>query len=346
MKEENTSKTNNAPVKIDNKDKAIIKLLNENARVTSKFIGSSINTSREVADYRIKRLINNGLISGFITLINDKKLGYDSYEMFLQLQNFNIEEEDKILAFLTNHKFIKWVLKCSGDWDIQIALMAKNKTHLASIVDEIDNFCGKCLRKYELSLIINLLIPENLKFLMNPQSEKGKSLKDLPPTDKNDSYALANIDDKDKTLLNVLAKDARLPIVKIAEKIKLSADATNLRIKKLQKMDVIKKFQTVIDLSKLNYLLYSVFLKINNYSPSKENQIRTFFHTMPNITYAQRILGNWDVRVQISCATPQEFNKILTEMRQFLAKDLKYYNFTLMIKEVKRVSYPEGIVHA
>ena len=144
-------------------------------------------------------------------------------------------------------------------------------------------------------------------------------------------------------LLNVVSEDARLPIVKIAEKIKLSADATNLRIKKLQRLGVIKKFQTVIDLSKLNYLLYSVFLKINNYSTSKENQIRTLFHTMPNITYAQRLLGTWDLRVQISCETPQEFNSILTEIRAFLSKDLKYYNFTLMIKEHKRVSYPSGI---
>ena len=79
------NKSTDSNIKIDNKDKAIIKLLNENARLTSKYIGSAITTSREVADYRIKRLITNGLISGFITLVSDKKLGYDSYEMLLQI---------------------------------------------------------------------------------------------------------------------------------------------------------------------------------------------------------------------------------------------------------------------
>ena len=57
---------NNSPVKIDNKDKEILRLLNENARLTSKSIGASINISREVADYRIKRLMKNGLISGYV----------------------------------------------------------------------------------------------------------------------------------------------------------------------------------------------------------------------------------------------------------------------------------------
>ena len=65
--------------KLDNKDKEILRLLNDNARLTSKFIGSSTNISREVADYRIKRLTKTGLISGYITLIDDRKLGHQAY---------------------------------------------------------------------------------------------------------------------------------------------------------------------------------------------------------------------------------------------------------------------------
>ena len=109
-------------------------------------------------------------------------------------------------------------------------------------------------------------------------------------------------------------------------------------------LGAVFKFQTVVDQSKLNYLLYSVFLKINNYSPQRESQIRTFFHSLPNITFAERILGNWDMRLQISCATPQELEKILQKVREFLSTDLKYYNSALMLKEFKRVAYPKGMM--
>jgi DNA-binding Lrp family transcriptional regulator len=114
-------------------------------------------------------------------------------------------------------------------------------------------------------------------------------------------------------------------------------------MKKMVKSGVIKKFQTVVDLSKMNYLLYSVFLKINNYSAKREAQVRTFLHSLPNITFAERIIGGWDVRLQISCANPHEFEAILQKIREFLTEDLKYYSSTLMIKEAKRVSYPEGM---
>ena len=333
---------NNCPVKIDNKDKDILRLLNENARLTSKFIGASTHISREVADYRIKRLMKNGLISGYITIVDDKRLGYDSYMLLLKLQNYTIDDEKRIIDFLKDHKFTKWVLKCSGEWDIQTIITTKNKTHLASIIDEIDKFCGKNLRKYDLAIVINLLTPENLSFMMSKPSQ-DINLKNLPAINKDIDYTLADIDEKDRKLLKALATDARAPIVKIANQIGLSADATNLRMKKLKKIGVIKKFQTVVDLSTLDYLLYSVFLKINNYNPERENSIRTFFYSVPDLTFAERIIGNWDVRIQISCSTPQKFESIMQKIREFLGADLKYYNFTLMIKEFKRVSYTRGM---
>ncbi len=332
---------NGAPVKLDNKDKDILRLLNENARLTSKSIGQSVNVSREVADYRIKRLIKNGLISRFITLVSDRRLGYETYLCLLQLQNYTEDDENRIIEFLNKHKYTKWVLKASGDWDIQTVIVAKNKNQLTTIIDEIDNFCGKNLRKIDLTIIINLLVGENLSFLL---PKKGKDIKNLPVIEKEISYEIAELDKKDKILLKALSTDARAPIVKIAQQVGLSADATNLRMKKLQKIGVIKKFQTVVDLSRLNYLLYSVFLKINNYSPQRESQIRTFFHSLPNITFAERILGNWDMRIQISSATPNEFETIIQKIREFLGADLKYYNFALMLKESKRVSYPRGMM--
>jgi DNA-binding Lrp family transcriptional regulator len=331
-----------AGFKIDNKDKEILRLLNENARLTSKSIGMSTNISREVADYRIKRLIKNGLISGFITIVNDSALGYESYVLLLHLQNYTTEDEKRIISYLQEHQNVKWVMKTSGKWDIQVTVVVKDKHHLAKVLDEIDIFCGKNLRSYDLAIIINLLVPENLKFML-PEKSRKTDLKDLPPTETKAMRKLVEIDDKDKKLLRALATDARASIVKIAGQVGLSADATNLRMKKLQKTGVVKKFQTVVDLSTLNYLLYSLFLKINNYDPRRENQIRTFFYSIPNITFAERIIGKWDMRIQISCATPHDFEEILQQIRGFLAQDLKYYDFALMLKEHKRVSYTEGM---
>ncbi|MBI5398207.1 AsnC family transcriptional regulator [Candidatus Woesearchaeota archaeon] len=329
-------------VKLDNKDKEIICLLNEHARMTSKALGQQVGISREVADYRIKRLTKNNLIRNFITIVNDTKLGYESYVMLLELQNYAPEDEERIITFLKNHPFTKWVLKCGGDWDIQVTIIAKDKRQLASILDEIDNFCGNSLRRYDLVMVVNLIKAENLAFILLRPQQATQSVQKISKEEEA-TVEHADLDAKDRLLLKVVSEDARMPIVQIAQQIRLSADATNLRMKKLVKQGVIKKFQTVIDLSKLNYLLYSVFLKINNYSQKREGQIRTFFATMPNITYAERIIGNWDARIQISCSTVQEFERIQKQIREFLKVDLKYIDSALMLKEYKRVSYPKGL---
>jgi len=130
-----------------------------------------------------------------------------------------------------------------------------------------------------------------------------------------------------------------MSIVKAAQQVGLSADATNLRLKKLVKQGVIRRFQTVVDFFPLNYLLYSVYLKVDNYSQKRETQIQTFFYTLPNITFAERILGQWDLRIQVSVKTVQEFEEVLKKIREFLSEDLKYYNSALMLNEHKRVSY-------
>ncbi|MFH1682452.1 MAG: Lrp/AsnC family transcriptional regulator [Candidatus Woesearchaeota archaeon] len=327
---------NSNQFKVDNKDKEILRLLNKDARMTSKAIGTQINSSREVTDYRIKRLAKSGLINSYITIINDSVLGFNAYLLLLQLQNYTKEDEERIIKFLGEHPFIKWVLKCGGDFDIQTIIVSRNPKELARIIDEIDSFCGKMLRNYNLALVINLLVPENLDFLL---PKKNQEL-DLPSSKP---VPLATIDEKDSLLLKHLSTDGRGSVVKLAQQIGLSADATNKRIRRLKKEGVIKKFQAVVDLSKLNYLLYSVLFKINNYSSQKESQIRTFLQSVPNITFAERIIGEWDLRVQISCETPQQLEEILQKIRQFLGEDLKYYKFMLMIKEFKRVSFTKGM---
>ena len=331
-----TEINNSSKLKVDNRDKEILRLLNKDARMSSKAIGMQINSSREVTDYRIKRLLKSGLISSYITIINDQVLGFNAYLLLLQLQNYTKEDEERIISFLAGHPFIKWVLKCGGDFDFQTIVVSRSPQELARIIDEIDSFCGKMLRKYNLALVINLLVPENLDFLL-PKKEQQFEFPSQKPVSR------TNIDKKDALLLKHLSMDGRGSVVKLAQQIGLSADATNKRIRRLKKEGVIKKFQAVVDLSKLNYLLYSVLFKINNYSPQKESQIRTFLQSVPNITFAERIIGEWDLRMQISCETPQKLEEILQQIRQFLGEDLKYHCFMLMIKESKRVSFTQGM---
>src|SRR6187399_2311274 len=59
---------------LDAKDMAILKLLQENARVTVKEISEKIHLSTTPVHERIKRMEESGVIKQYVTLVNQNKI--------------------------------------------------------------------------------------------------------------------------------------------------------------------------------------------------------------------------------------------------------------------------------
>ena len=61
-------------VTLDKKDMAILKLLQENARVTVKEISEKIHLSTTPVHERIKRMEESGVIKQYVTLVDQNKV--------------------------------------------------------------------------------------------------------------------------------------------------------------------------------------------------------------------------------------------------------------------------------
>ena len=62
------------PASLDAKDMAILKLLQENARVTVKEISEKIHLSTTPVHERIKRMEESGVIKQYVTLVDQNKV--------------------------------------------------------------------------------------------------------------------------------------------------------------------------------------------------------------------------------------------------------------------------------
>ncbi len=60
---------------LDETDRKILQLLQENAHLTLKEISSQINLSLTPVHDRVKRMENEGIIEKYVTILNKKKLG-------------------------------------------------------------------------------------------------------------------------------------------------------------------------------------------------------------------------------------------------------------------------------
>jgi Lrp/AsnC family leucine-responsive transcriptional regulator len=61
----------------DNKDKQILDLLQKNARMTTSDLAAEVGLSIPAAAERVKKLVDNELITDFRAILNPKKNGYD-----------------------------------------------------------------------------------------------------------------------------------------------------------------------------------------------------------------------------------------------------------------------------
>jgi len=112
--------------KLDVKDKKILYELDLDARQTFSEIGKKVRLSKEVVNYRIRRLEKTGIIKGYYTLINMSKLGYITNRFFIKFRNNSPEEEQEIINFFVNHPKYWWVCSIDGFRDIGVGSWEKS----------------------------------------------------------------------------------------------------------------------------------------------------------------------------------------------------------------------------
>ena len=123
---------------LDNIDKKIITMLQENARVSLKEIAEQVFLSSPAVSVRIDNLVESGYIQGFHAEINPMKLGYH-IKAFINLEVSPVDKQD----FYPYIKKCKNVVECNcvtGDYSMLLEVLFPS-------TDELDQFIGE-LQKY------------------------------------------------------------------------------------------------------------------------------------------------------------------------------------------------------
>ena len=71
------------------KDRKILYELDLNCRQSNTQIGKKVGLSRQVVEYRIKKMEDEGVIQNYYTVIDTYKLGYTFYRYYINLQSIS-----------------------------------------------------------------------------------------------------------------------------------------------------------------------------------------------------------------------------------------------------------------
>lgn len=145
-----------------------------------------------------------------------------------------------------------------------------------------------------------------------------------------------SLDGKDKKILEVLQKDARLPVSKIAKKVQMPADSVKYRIKRLEKIGVIRFYHAVLNFALLGNPMYSYtlfsFFSINE---DEEKQFINFLTSEPKVTWVSKISGKWDFIIGTCTKDFKELDGLLHKIRYKFPKHIKEYDTISTIDEYK-----------
>ena len=152
---------------------------------------------------------------------------------------------------------------------------------------------------------------------------------------------MAKLDLKDRKILYELDIDSRQSYHKIAKKVGLSKDSVIYRINKLQKQGIIKQFHTLIDVGKLGFISFRLYLKFQNTTPEKENEIIEFFKNQKIVTWLVSIDGDYDLGMWILTKSIKEINKL---WKIFLKKYMDYIDKRQLTIFTKVSYFPRAFI--
>jgi DNA-binding Lrp family transcriptional regulator len=287
-------------IKLDLKDKKILYELDLNARQNNSKIAKKVGLSKDAITYRIKKLEEAGIIKGYRAVIDSARLGFVFYRVFLNLIDMQPHNSKALIEFLENNKNIWWIAKLDGEWNFSFATWTKSNKEFKILYDEIKLNFRKNIKEEIISPMLSYKNFSRKYLIENPKEIKSTSVGE---GDKQD------IDNIDLKILNYLAENARIPLIEIANNLKLDSMTIKHRIKKMEQNKIIQGYNADINFRKLGRDFYSV--KINLKETQQIETIKDFILTLPEITAYTEAIGSYDIEFDLEVEDSERYFKIV-----------------------------------
>ena len=112
---------------LDKTDMAILKLLQENARVTVKEISGKVHLSTTPVHERIRRMETAGVIKQYATLLNAAKIGKGLMVIcYVSIKQHSKNAGDKFIKSILDMNEVTECLTISGEFDFMLKVVAEN----------------------------------------------------------------------------------------------------------------------------------------------------------------------------------------------------------------------------
>jgi Lrp/AsnC family transcriptional regulator, leucine-responsive regulatory protein len=316
-------------------DKMFLQLLFEldrDARQSSQQIARKLRVSKDVVLYRTKQLEREKLIEGYYTVIDFSKLGYFMVRVYLKIQDMTPKQELQLIGEMMKNKVSFTVYKTEGNWDLAIAFLVRSFAEFYRAWEDVEQQYRRFILKKQVSILF-----EYIHYRRNYLVEKTRQDTKAFTTGNG---PVIKLDKGSLRLLNVVAANARMSAVAIAQQLGMSASAVSYKLRQLEKRGVIVGYRAMVDFGQLGYEYYKVDVDLEDVS--QRGKIRSHLRLHSNVVYEDITIGGSDVEFDIEVKTYNEFKALMDELRAQFPGVIRSYTYYKATKIHKYLYMPEA----
>lgn len=229
-------------------------------------------------------------------------------------------------------------MRGEGYADLIIAICAKGIFHLRDIIVELNNKFSPYFLEYDTTIPIGFS-------QFHRSYLTGKERETEPTAFTGAEVKEIDLEENERKVLSMVNYNARVPLVEIARRVGISEISVKTIVKKLEKTGIIQSYTILPNHVLLEKPRHRVLFKLRNLTADKEKMLFAYCQLHPNIVHHLRVLGNWDLVLDIEVERGEPFRKIIQEMKYKFSDIIQRVEPTYIYKIDKfrdiPVEYPE-----
>ncbi len=316
--------------KLDLIDRKLLAELDKNSRQPIAALAKKVRLSKQAVKQRLEKLERNEVILGYYAVIDVFKLQRLSARLWIKLQGSYNEEE--IVKFALQMPDVGWVLRLDGAYDLAMIFWSRDMLDFDNAVKELKFRFGEFLKTVDVSFIVRAHHISH-RYLTNE-----KTLHELIMQQKFSRFEISQTDSK---ILQILAKNSRVSLVEISRQLGISDKTVKYRINRLEKNKIILGYMVVLDYAKIGYTWHKVFLRLQELSPEKYQQLISFLKSKINVMFVTEAIGVSDLEFEVMLQIPKQFHELMREIRMRFPEIIKEFSWITIFKTEKIYYAPQ-----
>ncbi|MBS3062362.1 MAG: Lrp/AsnC family transcriptional regulator [Candidatus Diapherotrites archaeon] len=317
---------------LDELDCKILYELDCNCRQSNAAIGKKLRVNKNVVNYRIGKLLENGFIDRFYAVVDSPKLGFQTFRVYLKFSILDEAKRQEVFDFISGHKHVWWSGNIDGEFDFGFLVWVKNTY-------EFRDFWIKFLSMFQEHIQNTVVCVYNGLTTFACACILPHEVRDRPFQAMGQAFSNVELSNSDKKVLAFVSSNAREPIVSIAQRISLSPVVVRYSLKKMEASGIILAYRAQLNSSKLGYLMYKLHLRLKN--RSKYASLLEYARICPHIVFWNDAIGYYDFEVEMLVQSYDEFKAIQREVLTVAGDTLADYSHFIYYKLYDIKYYPE-----